>query len=82
MDSKYGEDFEDAIKRFTEEHNIEVPYYVEASVEIKNHEVKDNDLKLEVTTDLDLYNILHTARDEFAKKENSAPQAIITMNSL
>ncbi|BCZ46103.1 ATP-dependent DNA helicase RecQ [Clostridium gelidum] len=80
--SKYGKDFEDAIKEFTEEHNIEVPNYLEAVVEPENNQPKDNDLKLEVTTDLDLYNILHIARDEFAKKENSPPQAIITMNSL
>ena len=54
-------------------------------IESKNHEVKeikDNDLKLEVTTDLELYNRLHKVRDEFAKKERVLPQAIITMNSL
>jgi len=80
--SKYGEAFEDAIKIFVEEHNIEVPNYVEAVQEPKNNETKDNDLKLEVTTDLELYNRLQTARSEFAKKEKAAPQAIITMNSL
>ncbi|HEX9025872.1 MAG TPA: RecQ family ATP-dependent DNA helicase, partial [Clostridium sp.] len=80
--SKYGEAFEDAIKTFVEEHNIEVPNYVEATQEPKNNEPKDNDLKLEVTTDLELYNRLQTARSEFAKKEKAAPQAIITMNSL
>ena len=70
--SKYGKAFEDAIKKFTEEHNIEVPNYEEATVESKNHEVKDNDLKLEVTTDLELYNRLQEARKEFAKKERVA----------
>ena len=80
--SKYGEVFEDAIKIFAEEHNIKVPNYVEAEQEPKNNETKDDDLKLEVTTDLELYNRLQTARGEFAKKEKAPPQAIITMNSL
>ena len=80
--SKYGKAFEDAIREFTEEHNIEVPNYEEATVESKNHEVKDNDLKLEVTTDLELYNRLQEARKELAKKERVLPQALITMNSL
>ena len=80
--SKYGEAFEEAIKEFTDEHNIEVPNYEENVDEVKIQVVKDNDLKLEVTTDLELYNRLHAARGEFAKKEKVAPQAIITMNSL
>jgi len=80
--SKYGKAFEDAIREFTEEHNIEVPNYEEATVQSKNHEVKDNDLKLEVTTDLELYNRLQEARKELAKKERVLPQALITMNSL
>jgi len=80
--SKYGKAFEDAIREFTEEHNIEVPNYEEATVESKNHEVKDNDLKLEVTTDFELYNRLQEARSELAKKERVLPQALITMNSL
>jgi ATP-dependent DNA helicase RecQ len=80
--SKYGEAFEQAIKIFTKEHNIEVRDYEEVALESKNHETRDSDLKLEVTTDLELYNRLHKARDQFAKKENASPQAIITMNSL
>ena len=80
--SKYGKAFENAIREFTEEHNIEVPTYEEATVEPKNHEVKDNDLKLEVTTDLELYNRLQEARGELAKKERVLPQALITQNSL
>ena len=80
--SKYGKAFEDAIRKFIEEHNIEVPNYEISTVEPKNHEVKDNDLKLEVTTDFELYNRLQEARNELAKKERVLPQALITMNSL
>jgi len=80
--SKYGKVFEDAIRKFTEEHNIEVPNYEEFTQESKNKDVKDNDFKLQVTTDLELYNRLYKVRDEFAKKERVVPQSIITMNSL
>ena len=80
--SKYGKSFEDAIKEFTEEHNIQVPNYVEAGIEPKNNEAKENDLKLEVTTDLELYNRLRMTRDEFASKEGVLPQMIISINSL
>lgn len=80
--SKYGKAFENAIKEFTEEHNIQVPNYVEAEVELKNHEVKENDLKLDVSTDLELYNRLRMTRDKLAKKEGVLPQMIISINSL
>jgi len=80
--SKYGKVFEDAIKKFTEEHNIEVPKSVEVIQDSQKHEDKDEDFKLEVTTDLDLYNKLDEARKKFAKKESVLPQAIITINSL
>ena len=80
--SKYGKAFEDAIIEFIEEHNIQVPNYVEAGIEPKNNEAKENDLKLEVTTDLELYNRLRMKRDEFASKEGVLPQMIISINSL
>lgn len=80
--SKYGEAFENAIRKFTEENNIEVPEYVEVSSEPKNSTEKDENLKLEVTTDLELYKRLKEARNEFAKKERVLPQAIMTMNTL
>lgn len=80
--SKYGESFEDAIRKFTEENNIEVPEYIEASSEPKNDTEKDENIKLEITTDLELYKRLKEARNEFAKKERVLPQAIMTMNTL
>ncbi|OOM73869.1 ATP-dependent DNA helicase RecQ [Clostridium puniceum] len=81
--NKYGKAFEEAIKIFTQEHNIEVPNYEEENLkEIKNHDNKNENLKLEVSTDSELYNRLRMARDEFAKKEGAMPQAIISQNSL
>lgn len=80
--SKYGEDFEDAIRKFAEEHNIEVTNDVEKIQESKMHTAKDEDFKLDVTTDLELYRRLNDARKEFAKKEKVQIQAIIAMNSL
>ena len=77
--SKYGKSFEDAIKEFTEEHNIQVPDSLEAELEPKNNEAKENDLKLEVSTDLELYNRLRMTRDEFASKEGVLPQMIISI---
>ncbi|EHJ00151.1 ATP-dependent DNA helicase RecQ [Clostridium sp. DL-VIII] len=78
--NKYGKAFEDAIIKFIEEHNIEVPEQKETDV---NSDLKGKeDLKLEVTTDLELYNILNNIRKELAKKENVLPQAILTMNTL
>ncbi|OOM78481.1 DNA helicase RecQ [Clostridium sp. BL-8] len=78
--NKYGKAFEDAIIKFIEEHNIEVPEQKETDV---NSDLKGKeDLKLEVKTDLELYNILNNIRKELAKKENVLPQAILTMNTL
>lgn len=81
--SKYGEAFEHAIKEFVEEHNIIIN--INNDIESKNEEndKKDNDLKLEVTTDSELYDKLYKARSEFAKKEKSMfPQMIMSMNTL
>ena len=80
--SKYGKAFEDAIRKFTEDNNIQVPDYVEATPEPKNHESKNEDFKIEITSDLELYIRLDKARKEFAKKEGVLPQAIMTMNTL
>ena len=80
--SKYGKAFEDAIRKFTEENNIQVPDYIEAAPEPKNHESKNEDFKIEITSDLELYIRLDKARKEFAKKEGVLPQAIMTMNTL
>jgi ATP-dependent DNA helicase RecQ len=85
--SKYGKVFEEAIKEFTDEHNIEIPNNetsnnIENKQNLGDNEKKDVDFKLEVTTDLELYNRLQEARNEFAKKERVLPQAVIAMNSL
>jgi ATP-dependent DNA helicase RecQ len=85
--SKYGKAFEEAIKKFTEEHNIEIPnkdvFNNKNSMQkSRDHGKKDEDLRLEVTTDLELYNRLDNARNEFARNEGTQKQSIITMNSL
>jgi ATP-dependent DNA helicase RecQ len=79
--SKYGKAFEDAIKKFIEEHEIQVPNQEEV---ILNNalEAREEDFKLEVTTDLELYNILKDIRKELAIKENVLPQAILNINTL
>jgi ATP-dependent DNA helicase RecQ len=79
--NKYGKVFEDAIQNFVEEHNIELPNYPEAPLEPQKNN-KDEDLKLEVATDLELYKRLDDIRKEFAKKERVLPQAVLTMNTL
>lgn len=78
--NKYGKAFEDAIKKFMEEHNIEMPDKEEGDLN-SSSEVKE-ELKLEITTDLELYNILKDVRKELAKKEKILPQTILTMNTL
>lgn len=81
--SKYGEAFEDAIKEFVEEHNIVINNDIEIESKNEENDKKDNDLKLEVTTDSELYDKLYEARSEFAKKEKSMfPQMIMSMNTL
>ncbi|AGX42759.1 DNA helicase RecQ [Clostridium saccharobutylicum] len=81
--SKYGEAFEDAIKEFVEEHNIVINNDIEIESKNEENDKKDNDLKLEVTTDSELYDKLYKARSEFAKKEKSMfPQMIMSMNTL
>lgn len=78
--NKYGKAFEDAIKKFMEEHNIETLDKEEGDLN-SSLEVRE-EFKFEITTDLELYNILKDVRKEFAKKENVLPQAILTMNTL
>lgn len=79
--SKYGIVFENAIKKFVDDNEILVDDHTE---EIRNtdFEDKNNSLKLEVSTDFELYERLKVVRNEFAKKENILPQAILTMNTL
>ena len=78
--SKYGEKFEDVIRKYTEENNIKISE--SGSLEIKIAH-KDNELKLDVTTDSNLYDILYEARKKWAEKENNMyPQSIMHMNVL
>lgn len=80
--SKYGKAFEDEIKRFAQDHNIEISSFEQPLEEMKSNETKGEDLKLEIETDGELYKRLYEARAEFAKKENTLPQAIISQNTL
>lgn len=80
--SKYGKAFEDEIKRFAQEHNIEISSFEQPLEEMKSNETEGEDLKLEIETDIELYKRLYEARAEFAKKENTLPQAIISQNTL
>nr|WP_312288859.1 DNA helicase RecQ [Clostridium chromiireducens] len=80
--NKYGKAFEEAIKLFVEDNNIEVPAIIEPLSETKNRERTDEDFRLEVTTDLELYEKLNKVRKDFAKKERILPQAVLTMNTL
>jgi ATP-dependent DNA helicase RecQ len=80
--NKYGKEFEDAIIRFAKENNIEVPDYRLEEDITKMPDNNGEDLKLEVTTDLELYMRLDSQRKEFAKKEGTLPQAIMSMNTL
>lgn len=80
--SKYGKVFEDAIIRFAKENNIEVFDYEAEGNETKMSDNNGENLKLEVTTDLELYKRLNNQRKEFARKEGVLPQAIMSMNIL
>ena len=78
--SKYGERFEDVIRKYAEEHNIKISEGGSLEIITSNN---DNELKLDVSTDNNLYNILYKARKEWAEKENSMyPQSIVHMNTL
>lgn len=80
--SKYGKVFEEAIIRFTKENNIEISNYEVEDNKTKISDINMEDIKLEVTTDLELYRRLDIKRKEFAKKEGVLPQAIMSMNTL
>ncbi len=80
--SKYGKVFEEAIIKFTKENNIEISNYEVENNETKIPDINVEDIRLEVTTDLELYRILDIKRKEFAKKEGVLPQAIMSMNTL
>ncbi|MDO5516579.1 MAG: DNA helicase RecQ [Clostridium sp.] len=81
--SKYGEVFEKTIKNYALEHNIDLNVFSSDDEKNNDDSSKDIDLKMEVTTDERLYEILKGIRSEFAKKEKSEyPQSIMHMNTL
>lgn len=78
--SKYGELFENTIRKYSEDNNIKISG--EGTLEIITSN-NDNDLKLEIKTDDKLYNLLFEARKKWAEKEKNAyPQSIMHMNLL
>lgn len=78
--SKYGERFEDVIRKYAEENNINISEAGSLEIKIAH---KDNELKLDVTTDNNLYDILYEARKKWAERENNMyPQSIMHMNVL
>lgn len=78
--SKYGELFENTIRKYSEDNNIKISG--EGTLEIITSN-NDNDLKLEIKTDNKLYNLLFEARKKWAEKEKNAyPQSIMHMNIL
>lgn len=78
--SKYGERFEKVIRKYVEENSIEVS--VGDNLEMETHS-NDSELKLEIKTDDELYNLLYEARKKWARNEkNDCPQSIMHMNVL
>ncbi|MBZ0312265.1 DNA helicase RecQ [Clostridium butyricum] len=78
--SKYGELFENTIRKYSEDNNIKISG--EGTLEIITSN-NDNDLKLEIKTDNKLYNLLFEARKKWAEKEKNAyTQSIMHMNIL
>jgi len=80
--NKYGKVFEDVIRNFVEEHEIAIPDHDEGLLDEQKSINKDEESRVEVKTDLELYERLDNARKEFAKEERALPQAILTMNTL
>ncbi|WP_315079966.1 DNA helicase RecQ [uncultured Clostridium sp.] len=74
---KYGEIFENEIKKFVKENNIEISNKIK-----EKEEVKMESIHLDINTNEELFNKLDEIRHEFAKKENTIPKMIISKNSL
>ncbi len=74
---KYGEIFENEIKKFVKENNIEISNEIN-----EKEEVKMESIHLDINTNEELFNKLDEIRHEFAKKENTIPKMIISKNSL
>ena len=78
--SKYGKRFEEIIRKYADDHNINIPEHGTLKVMTSN---KESNLKLEVSSDKKLYDILFEARKRWAEKENNMyPQSIMQMNTL
>jgi ATP-dependent DNA helicase RecQ len=80
--NKYGKVFEDVIRNFVEEHEIAISDHDEGLLDEQKSINKDEESRIEVKTDLELYERLDNARKEFAKEERALPQAILTKNTL
>ncbi|MBW6410557.1 DNA helicase RecQ [Clostridium weizhouense] len=74
---KYGEDFENAIKNFVKENNIELSDQTKE----KEEAIIEN-IYLDINTNKELFDKLNEVRYEFAKKENTIPKMIISKSSL
>ncbi len=74
---KYGEIFENEIKKFIKENNVEISNEIN-----EKEEVKMESIHLDINTNEELFNKLDEIRHEFAKKENTIPKMIISKNSL
>ncbi len=72
--NKYGEIFINTIKEYVDENNIKL---VNNEYKKKNEEVY-----LNVDSNIELLSRLKVIRREFANKENSLPQAILSLNTL
>lgn len=72
--NKYGEAFIRIIKEYVDENNIKI---VDSEFKDKNGEVY-----LEIESNEELLSRLKAIRIEFANKENSLPQAILSLNTL
>lgn len=84
--SKYGERFESEIRKYAEENNINVSNKEQFEINISNSNSAinvDEELKLEITTDKNLYEMLLEVRKKWAEKENNQyPQSIMQMKTL
>ncbi|WP_294377634.1 DNA helicase RecQ [uncultured Clostridium sp.] len=78
--SKYGERFENAIREYAQNNNINLSKSGSLEIITSN---KENELTLEVESDEKLYKILYDARKKWSEKENNMyPQSIMHKNIL
>lgn len=77
---KYGEVFINKIKEYVEENNIKITG--DYGNENAGSKKKDNEVYLDIQSNTELLERLKAIREEFAKKENSFSQAILSLNTL